>query len=169
MSVERAVIPEQPKLKRLVSRAVQNLGPLLALILLCIIAAFATPVFVQPRNILNVLRQSSINAIIAAGMTLTILTAGIDLSVGSVVALASTAMGLLMIHHGVASSVAICLALILAAFVGGHQRAGDYEDERAAVYCDAGHDEHRTGCRAGNDARLPDVRAHPGFPLDGRG
>ncbi|HAM44052.1 MAG TPA: sugar ABC transporter permease [Propionibacteriaceae bacterium] len=118
MSVEKAAAPGQSGLKRLVSHALQNLGPLLALVLLCIIAAIASPVFLSPRNILNVLRQSSINAIIAAGMTLTILTAGIDLSVGSVVALASTTMGLLMIHHGAASSVAIGGALILAAFVG---------------------------------------------------
>ncbi len=118
MSVEKAAAPDKSRLKGLASRALQNLGPLLALVLLCIIAAIASPVFLSPRNILNVLRQSSINAIIAAGMTLTILTAGIDLSVGSVVALASTTMGLLMIHHGAASSVAIGVALILAAFVG---------------------------------------------------
>ena len=96
----------------------QSLGPLLALILLCVVASIASPFFLSPRNILNVLRQSSINAIIAAGMTLTILTAGIDLSVGSVLALSSTTLGLLMIHQGAPSSVAIGGALILSAIVG---------------------------------------------------
>lgn len=106
------------RLRRIAGQAQQNFGPLLGLILLCVIAAIASPVFLSPRNILNVLRQSSINAIIAAGMTLTILTAGIDLSVGSVLALASTAMGLLMIHQGAPSSVAILGALLLSALVG---------------------------------------------------
>lgn len=117
MNVETK-LTTQSGFRTFVKQAQQNFGPLLGLILLCIIAAIASPVFLSPRNILNVLRQSSINAIIAAGMTLTILTGGIDLSVGSVVALASTAMGLLMIHHGTPSSLAIGVALVLAALVG---------------------------------------------------
>ena len=105
MSVEGKTAT-QSGFSKFVQQAQQSLGPLLALIILCVIASIASQFFLSPRNILNVLRQSSINAIIAAGMTLTILTGGIDLSVGSVVALSSTTLGLLMIHHGQPSSIA---------------------------------------------------------------
>ena len=63
-------------------------GIVLALVILCVILSFASPWFLTTQNILNVLRQSSINGILAIGLTFVILTRGIDLSVGSVVALA---------------------------------------------------------------------------------
>lgn len=66
----------------------QKYGILMALILVCVILTFANEFFLTPRNIVNVLRQASINGILAIGMTFVILTRGIDLSVGSVVALA---------------------------------------------------------------------------------
>lgn len=65
----------------------QKYGILLAFILICIVLAFANEYFLTTRNIVNVLRQTSINGILAIGMTFVILTRGIDLSVGSVVAL----------------------------------------------------------------------------------
>ncbi|GAL27062.1 ribose ABC transport system permease protein RbsC [Vibrio variabilis] len=54
---------------------------LIALIFLIIVVSFLNPNFFTVDNILNILRQTSVNAIIAVGMTLVILTAGIDLSV----------------------------------------------------------------------------------------
>lgn len=67
---------------------VQRYGILLALLLLCFVLALISENFLSTRNILNVLRQSSINGILAIGMTFVILTRGIDLSVGSVAAFA---------------------------------------------------------------------------------
>jgi len=66
----------------------QKYGILIALIVACIFLTFANEYFLTGRNILNVLRQTSINGILAIGMTFVILTRGIDLSVGSIVALA---------------------------------------------------------------------------------
>ena len=66
----------------------QKYGILIALIAACVFLTFANEFFLTTRNILNVLRQTSINGILAIGMTFVILTRGIDLSVGSVVALA---------------------------------------------------------------------------------
>lgn len=66
----------------------QKYGILLALVLVCVILTFANEYFLTGRNIINVLRQTAINGILAIGMTFVILTRGIDLSVGSVVALA---------------------------------------------------------------------------------
>ncbi|WP_239587606.1 ABC transporter permease [Bacillus pakistanensis] len=60
---------------------------IIILVLLCIVLSFTAPNFLEVSNILNVLKQVSIIAILAAGMTIIILTGGIDLSVGSTVAL----------------------------------------------------------------------------------
>jgi ribose transport system permease protein len=60
---------------------------LIALLFLVVVVSFLNANFFTLDNILNILRQTSVNAIIAVGMTLVILTAGIDLSVGSVLAL----------------------------------------------------------------------------------
>ncbi|WP_347862839.1 ribose ABC transporter permease [Salimicrobium sp. PL1-032A] len=66
-----------------------RLGPLLGLILIMIVLGFASDNFFTLDNILNLLRQVSINALIAFGMTFVILTGGIDLSVGSMLAFGS--------------------------------------------------------------------------------
>ena len=58
-------------------------------VLLCVVLTFANPFFLTEQNISNVLRQTSINGILAIGMTYVILTGGIDLSVGSVLAFSS--------------------------------------------------------------------------------
>lgn len=67
---------------------VQRYGIFIALLLLCVALAVMNENFLSTRNILNVLRQTSINGILAIGMTFVILTRGIDLSVGSVAAFA---------------------------------------------------------------------------------
>jgi putative xylitol transport system permease protein len=61
-------------------------GIVIAFFALCVILAFANPYFLTRGNVVNVLRQTSINGILAVGMTFVILTGGIDLSVGSVLA-----------------------------------------------------------------------------------
>ncbi|MCE3028425.1 ABC transporter permease [Salinicola sp. DM10] len=66
----------------------QRYGILIALIVLCVVLSIVSDNFLSSRNVINVLRQTSINGILAIGMTFVILTRGIDLSVGSVVALA---------------------------------------------------------------------------------
>lgn len=66
---------------------IKKFQSLIALLLLCIILSILTDKFFTPENGLNVLRQVAVNVCIATGMTLIVLTAGIDLSVGSVLAL----------------------------------------------------------------------------------
>lgn len=60
---------------------------LIGLVLLCVVITFVSPAFMTLSNITNVFTQVSTNAIIAVGMTFVILTGGIDLSVGSTVAI----------------------------------------------------------------------------------
>lgn len=64
-----------------------QLGALGVLIIICIIFALIEPAFMSPRNLFNVLRQVSIYGLLALGMTFVIMTGGIDLSVGSLLAL----------------------------------------------------------------------------------
>jgi ribose transport system permease protein len=75
------------KRKDLRRSLIQVAGMLPVLILICILFAVLTPNFLTENNIINVVRQASINIVLAAGMTFVILTGGIDLSVGSVLGL----------------------------------------------------------------------------------
>ncbi|MEC7941450.1 MAG: ribose ABC transporter permease [Pseudomonadota bacterium] len=90
---------------------------LIALIFLIVIVSFLNPNFFTVDNILNILRQTSVNAIIAVGMTLVILTAGIDLSVGSVLALCG-AFAASMIGMEIPVMVAVPTALLAGAALG---------------------------------------------------
>ena len=85
----------------IVQYVVHHLGILIGFIVLCLFFAVFTDTFLTASNILNVLRQISINAIIAFGMTLVILIRGIDLSVCSIVAVTGTfTVGLLVQGFG---------------------------------------------------------------------
>ena len=66
-----------------------RVGPVLILLLLALVLSFAVPVFITSRNLGNVLAQTAVIATVAMGQHLVILTRGIDLSVGSNLALAS--------------------------------------------------------------------------------
>ena len=70
----------------------RRLGTVAGLFALCVLLWILTPHFLTVSNLLNVLEQTAINAIIAAGMTFVIISAGIDLSVGSLVAVAGVAL-----------------------------------------------------------------------------
>ncbi|MFJ7639701.1 ABC transporter permease [Peribacillus sp. NPDC097264] len=95
----------------------QKFGPLLALILLFIVITVLNPSFMEPSNILNLLRQTSINALIAFGMTFIILTGGIDLSVGSILALSSALMAGMMVS-GLDPILAILVGVLLGTIMG---------------------------------------------------
>ena len=75
---------------------VRRYGTVIGLLLLCAILWILTPHFLTVSNLLNVAQQTSINAIVAAGMTFVIISGGIDLSVGSIVALSGVALGVLL-------------------------------------------------------------------------
>jgi ribose transport system permease protein len=72
------------KRKELTRSVIQMAGMLPVLAVICILFALLTPNFLTQNNLVNVVRQASINIVLAAGMTFVILTGGIDLAVGSV-------------------------------------------------------------------------------------
>ncbi|HZG59478.1 MAG TPA: ribose ABC transporter permease [Anoxybacillus sp.] len=96
---------------------VKKLGPLIGFLLLCVVLSVLSDNFLTVDNWLNILRQVSINALIAFGMTFVILTGGIDLSVGSVLAL-SSALTAGMMANGMDGWTAIIIGL-LAGFLMG--------------------------------------------------
>jgi len=95
----------------------QNI-PLMGLLVLIILMSVATPAFLSSFNILSVMRQASINGIIAFGMTLVIISGGIDLSVGSTLAFSGMVAAVLM-AAGIPSAIAILAALATGASLGG--------------------------------------------------
>jgi ribose transport system permease protein len=93
-------------------------GPLIGLLLLCAFLSVATDSFFTDRNLLNVLDQITVLGIMSVGMTFVILIGGIDLAVGSVLALAMMVMGYLSNEMGMALFLAIAAALLVAAMAG---------------------------------------------------
>ncbi|MDN5360678.1 MAG: ribose transport system permease protein [Thermotogaceae bacterium] len=92
-------------------------GPLLALAILFVISAFASPYFLKTRNLLNILRQVSYTGIIGLGMTFVIITGGIDLSVGSMTALVG-GISILVLNALGGGAWAIFVAIVVAIAVG---------------------------------------------------
>ena len=89
----------------------RQFGTLIGLVALCFVLWILTPYFLTVSNLLNVAEQTSINAIVAVGMTFVILSAGIDLSVGSIVALTGVILGVALRD---AQPLALALTLTLA-------------------------------------------------------
>ena len=94
------------------SHSGRQLGTLAGLLTLCVILWAATPHFLTVSNLLNVLEQTALNAVVAVGMTFVIISGGIDLSVGSVLALAGICLALAL-EAGVPAPAAIGLALVV--------------------------------------------------------
>lgn len=81
--------------------------------LLCaILTAWTSGDFLSPRNLTNLIRQATLNGVLAAGMTMVILTGGIDLSIGSLVALCGILVGLSQVMWGHSLEVSILIALV---------------------------------------------------------
>jgi ribose transport system permease protein len=102
--------------KQQINTIIQVVGMLPVLILICIGFEFATGKFLTGRNISIVMQQASINIVLATGLTFVILTGGIDLAVGSVLAVSAvTAVSMTL---GPASSLAIPAALLVGLAMG---------------------------------------------------
>jgi ribose transport system permease protein len=90
---------------------------LLGLALLIVVVSLLNPTFLSPKNLMNILRQTSVNAVIAAGMTFVILIGGIDLSVGSILGISGAVCASILVSgRGVA--MAVIAALLVGAVVG---------------------------------------------------
>ncbi|MBB6510967.1 MAG: ABC transporter permease [Oxalobacteraceae bacterium] len=116
MSDIAAEIPRRsPKLFS--SFSLRDAGTLIGLILIVAVFAALVPGFLSERNLINILQQSSINACIALGMTLVIISGGIDLSVGPTAAISAVLTATLLVS-GVPVPVALLAGLGIGAFCG---------------------------------------------------
>ena len=93
-------------------------GALVAVIVLGLLLSFASPFFLTTGNLSNVLVQASVIALLAGGQTFVILTAGVDLAVGAVTALAGAIAGHIMLKLGVDPYAAMLAALAIGLAVG---------------------------------------------------
>ena len=101
-----------------IKKHVYSLGVVFSLILLCIVMTILTPRFLTVTNLMNVAGQAAINSIISIGMFLAIMTSGIDLSVGSVLALSTMFMGLFAKTFNVNPYLALLSCLAIGTMIG---------------------------------------------------
>ena len=100
------------------SNLMNRLGSLAALLVLGIVLGFATPNFLTQSNIMNIFKQTSVNALISAGMLVCLITAGIDLSVGANAIFCTCIMGM-MLQRGVTNAVLMIVVGVLAGALVG--------------------------------------------------
>jgi ribose/xylose/arabinose/galactoside ABC-type transport system permease subunit len=114
------ILPNNPSKKKLsVSKSLAKYGIYLALFVLCAVLSIISPAFLSAENLLNVLRQVSINGMIAVGMTFVIITGGIDLSVGSVMALSAVVATSLAHPNTYPVIVPVLVGLLVGLLCGG--------------------------------------------------
>ncbi len=104
------------------SKALQSLknllGILAALAIICVVLSILNPKFFQLKNFITILRTTSINAIVAYGMTFVIITGGIDLSVGSVMSLGGVLCSMLIARTGCGVLVSMLAGLSIGVLIG---------------------------------------------------
>jgi len=106
------------KILHILNTGLKNYGIFFAFFITCVIMTILTPVFITPRNIFNIIRQVSMIGIIAIGMTFVILSAEIDLSVGSMVAFTGVIAAGLQVYNGCSTFIATLVPLLLATLLG---------------------------------------------------
>ena len=114
--MDRTAVPASLS-KESLNTFVKRFGLLLVYLMLIVGLSLLSDRFLTSSNQINILRQATINGIVAVGMTLVILTAGIDLSVGSVLAL-SAVIGADLLKRGIPVPVAVLAALGVGALAG---------------------------------------------------
>jgi ribose transport system permease protein len=104
----------------LVIKRFQSVFGLVAIVLLATILCVRDGeyLFLNPTNLANVIRSISENGIIAVGMTLVILVAGIDLSVGAILGLTATAAADLMMHRDLGTLSTVLIVMLIGALIG---------------------------------------------------
>lgn len=112
---------KKDKINTVISSSLRKLGPLFALLVIVIIISMASPVFLQLNNLMNIIVQVAVIAIIASGATFIILTGGIDLSVGAVMAFSGVlAAGVMRGTGSVFLAIVTCIgvSILFGVFTG---------------------------------------------------
>ena len=154
----------------------QQLGIVFALIALIIILGIVSPVFLSPRNLRNVLQQVSTLGILSMGMTVLMISGGIDLSVGSCISVVAVIVGMMIKAH-YPPELAMVVGLLIGCGIGlingllaAYTRAHPFIltlgtmtlFQGVAVYHHQGLPDHRPG----QTIRVDRQRAGVGCPCD---
>lgn len=105
-------------IRKMLRKNAHEYGALIALVILIVVMSLISPQFRTFSNFLTLLRQASVNGLIAFGMTLVILTGGIDLSVGSTLGLTGALFAGLIVNVGMPIPLAVIVALIFGLLLG---------------------------------------------------
>ena len=132
----------------------RRLGPLIALLGMCAILTALSDHFLTFDNLMNVFRQSAVNALLALGQLLVIVTAGIDLSVGSILGLACVVAALMM-KAGLPGWLSGLAAVSVAIRPRRDQRPAAHPAAIASsIHSHSGHDECGERARPGDFRRV---------------
>ena len=110
-------VPSRARWRLAPAVLLRRFGPLLGLLVTSTILTFLSPYFLTFDNLINIFRQSSVNALLALGQLLVIITAGIDLSVGSILGLSCVLLAMMM-KAGVPWFVCVLAGIAIGAAMG---------------------------------------------------
>jgi len=95
-----------------------NMTSVIALLTLCVIISIAEPAFRTVGNMINILQQVTVIAVIALGVNVVIFTGGIDISVGSVVGFTGIVMGKIIVEQEMSPVIGVAAALVIGVLCG---------------------------------------------------
>lgn len=95
-----------------------NMSALIVLIVLCVAMSIVEPAFRSFGNLINILQQVTVIAVLALGVNIVIFTGGIDISVGSIVAFTGIIMGKIIVQGGMSPVFGVLVALVAGALCG---------------------------------------------------
>lgn len=96
----------------------REMGLVISLILMIAIFTAIDPIYLSPGNLLDIVDQSTINGLLAIGITFVIITGGIDLSIGAIMAIVIVSVGTLLTRNGINPPTAILLGIVIGALIG---------------------------------------------------
>lgn len=146
MTISTTSLDSNDKKKKVNKELLMRLAPLFSLIILIIFFSIGSPFFFNTENIMTIALQTSVIGIMAIGVTFVIITAGIDLSLGSVVAFSGVAVGIVA-----TLGLPLPVCILAGVLVWVCERTAGYQNDDPAVYCHIGPDDVRQRYQYGDD------------------
>ena len=114
-----AQAPREPKKRLLGSEAWQKLLAFLSLVVLMAFFSFASPAFAQMDNLLAIMQATAVDGVLGISATFVIITAGIDLSVGTLMTFCAVMTGVVLTYWGMPMWLGVLASIVTGAFCGG--------------------------------------------------
>ncbi len=118
MATETVDVVKNPNKKNMIALIFGRFGAFFGLLFLVIFLSITSDVFLGASNLSNIARQATVNAFLSIGLLMAIITAGIDLSVGSILALSMCSLAIMAIKWGINPYLAMAVSLLVGLFVG---------------------------------------------------